>query len=448
MKKGAFTDAASAKPGLLEIANGGTVFFDELGEMSPRMQTRLLRALESREVVRVGGTRPRPFDARIIGATNRDLEAAVRAGTFRSDIFFRFGGFTFSVPPLRQRPEEVPWLAQKFLEDAHRGAQQAIDVRKRFSPAAINKLVAYAWPGNVRELRNVVQRAAVLTEGTTIAAEDIPLPGSFQMVNGKDSPMVTGRHRLTACGLRPMPRRLFKAGRVFLTWQRLAPPPSHRPGPRCQPKRGTSTRSPRRPHMPRERTPPAAGPPMRVILTARPRSAPGLTPTPAFVSGPGPALTPGPFSGAFATPGPAFGTPVGTPVGTPGTVFGTPGPLVGRSPSPGLTEPLSTPPVTGQPPAQAEPSTGVGRAVDPSGAGTRETSAMPNRHAIFPEIPEPPASLDADQRADRAHMLELLRDTLWNVSEASRRSTVSRRTFITRMKRYGIPGHPPSRSRG
>jgi len=171
-EKGAFTDAKKTKPGLLELADGGSIFFDELGEMSTKMQLRLLRALETRQVTRVGATRARTFDARVIGATNRDLEQAVRDGTFRSDLFFRFGGFTFSIPPLRERLSEIPGLALHLLQASTKNAP---DAPRKFSPQALDHLCAHHWPGNVRELRNVIQRAVVLAESETIQVGDLPL---------------------------------------------------------------------------------------------------------------------------------------------------------------------------------------------------------------------------------------------------------------------------------
>ena len=158
-ERGAFTGAVKAKTGLLEAANGGTVLLDEVGEMPLATQAKLLRVLESREVMRVGSVETRAIDVRVVAATNRDLPSFVAAGGFRSDLYFRLNGITIRVPPLRERREEILPLARMFLAQASQGRPTA------FTAAALTKLESYAWPGNVRELRNVVERAVVLSEG-------------------------------------------------------------------------------------------------------------------------------------------------------------------------------------------------------------------------------------------------------------------------------------------
>jgi DNA-binding NtrC family response regulator len=170
-EKGAFTDAKQGKPGLLEMADGGTVFFDELGDMSPRMQQRLLRALEVREVQRVGGVKTRKVDIRVVGATNKNLEAEVEAGNFRSDMFYRFGGFVLTIPPLRERPEDIEPLARWFARSACKDAGRE---DAAIAPEAIARLLAHNWPGNVRELKNVIDRAVVLADDGTIRLEHLP----------------------------------------------------------------------------------------------------------------------------------------------------------------------------------------------------------------------------------------------------------------------------------
>jgi transcriptional regulator with PAS, ATPase and Fis domain len=171
-EKGAFTGAVQAKPGLLETAAGGTVLLDEIGEMPAGLQTKLLRTLETRQVTRVGGLSPRPIDVRFIAATNRDLEAEVAAKVFRQDLFFRLNGMSLTIPPLRERPEEIEALARRFLADASAAAKRRTP---RLSEEALAVLVAYAWPGNIRELRNVVERALVLCEDGAITTEHLPV---------------------------------------------------------------------------------------------------------------------------------------------------------------------------------------------------------------------------------------------------------------------------------
>jgi DNA-binding NtrC family response regulator len=163
-EKGAFSGADRAKPGLFEAADGGTLFLDEIGELPLPLQPKLLRALESGEIRRVGATRPMGVDVRLIAATNRDLEAECDQGRFRQDLFWRLNVLTIRLPPLRERPEDIPGLVEHFL------AGQAMTV----DSDAMRLLAAYPWPGNVRELRNTVQRAALLTTRPTLVATDLP----------------------------------------------------------------------------------------------------------------------------------------------------------------------------------------------------------------------------------------------------------------------------------
>lgn len=158
-ERGAFTGAVQSKAGLLEVAHGGTIFFDEIGEMPPPVQAKLLRVLEACEVTRVGGVRPRAIDIRVVAATNRDLRQQVAQGRFREDLFFRLDGMSIAIPPLRQRVGEIPHLAKRFAADA-----SAADGRPSpsISAAAMARLIQHSWPGNVRELRNVIRRAVLL----------------------------------------------------------------------------------------------------------------------------------------------------------------------------------------------------------------------------------------------------------------------------------------------
>lgn len=170
-ERGAFTGAVSQKKGKLEVGEGGTVFLDEIGELALPMQAKLLRVLQEREFERVGGTRPIKLDVRLIAATNRDLKEASRAGTFRSDLYYRLNVVSLQMPPLRERREDIPLLAAFFA------AQHGEKVKRRIagiSPGARACLMRYDWPGNVRELENAIERAVVLGSTELILAEDLP----------------------------------------------------------------------------------------------------------------------------------------------------------------------------------------------------------------------------------------------------------------------------------
>ncbi len=170
-EKGAFTGADRRKIGYFEAANGGTIFLDEIGEIRESVQSKLLRVLEEHKISRVGGTREIDVNVRVVCATNRDLEAEVGRGAFREDLFFRVSAFTIVVPPLRDRPAEIPLLAQHFLRRAARDTGFA---EPSISDACAAALRAYAWPGNVRELRNAMERAIVLHSGGAVEIEDLP----------------------------------------------------------------------------------------------------------------------------------------------------------------------------------------------------------------------------------------------------------------------------------
>ena len=170
--KGAFTGAVSAHRGLFQSADGGTLFLDEIGEMPPTMQVKILRALQTREVLEVGATRPVKVDVRIITATNKDLAQAVKAGTFREDLFYRIQVIPLTVPPLRARREDIPLLAQVFLRQSiERAGKTTV---RGFMPDAMQKLMAYHWPGNVRELEHAVEKAVVLSPRDMITADLLP----------------------------------------------------------------------------------------------------------------------------------------------------------------------------------------------------------------------------------------------------------------------------------
>ena len=169
-EKGAFTDATQRTNGVFRETSGGTVFLDEIGELSAAAQAALLRVLETGKVTRVGGSQEDAVDVRLVAATHRDLEAMCEAGDFRWDLFFRINTMTLEVPPLRQRPEDIEPLAQRFLQEANQLEQMAI---RGLSEPAWLALRAYHWPGNVRELRNVIQRAVVLASGDEISLADL-----------------------------------------------------------------------------------------------------------------------------------------------------------------------------------------------------------------------------------------------------------------------------------
>ena len=171
-EKGAFSGAEGQKAGMFELANGGTLFLDEIGELDAKMQVKLLRVLDGVPYYRLGGTRKVAVDARIVAATNKNLEQAVEAGTFRGDLFHRLNQVSIQVPPLRDRVEDVAPLAYHFLHE--------VDPRLDLGEDALNALEDYWWPGNVRELRNAITRAAVLAESWEICAADLNLRQSSQ----------------------------------------------------------------------------------------------------------------------------------------------------------------------------------------------------------------------------------------------------------------------------
>ena len=171
-ERGAFTGAQARRKGKFEAADGGTVFLDEIGDISLKTQTDLLRVLQEKEIVRLGSTTPIKVDFRCLAATNRDLEAMVKEGTFRFDLFYRLNILRIQLPPLRERPEDIPLLAEAFLKKHGTAMNKPVG---RISPEAMNVLLKYDWPGNVRELENAIERALVIGKGLDIAPSDFPM---------------------------------------------------------------------------------------------------------------------------------------------------------------------------------------------------------------------------------------------------------------------------------
>ncbi len=188
-EKGAFTGAAAKRQGKFEQANGGTLFLDEIGDMSANVQAKLLRALEERRIERLGGNESIPVDVRIVSATHRPLEQEITAGNFRADLFYRLRVVTIEIPPLRQRREDIPMLAETFVRAAAERYQLPI---RQIGQTALRRLVEYDWPGNVRELKNTMERAVIMAEGDELTAHDLPPeitigPPRSGMANGDNS---------------------------------------------------------------------------------------------------------------------------------------------------------------------------------------------------------------------------------------------------------------------
>ena len=191
--RGAFTGAHASKRGLFEKADGGTLFLDEIGDMGLVLQGKLLRVLQDREIRAVGGTQSVRVDVRIIAATNRDLEAEIAAGRFREDLFYRLNVIPIHIPPLRERPDDVPALVEAFLR------RHADGRRRFFAPEALERLLAHSWRGNARELENVIERALALSDAETLGPEDVPLPGGVtpEKPRGEDFLAGAAAHGMT-----------------------------------------------------------------------------------------------------------------------------------------------------------------------------------------------------------------------------------------------------------
>lgn len=192
-EKGAFTDAKGSKRGLLELADGGSLFLDEVGDMALVSQTKLLKVIESKRFKRLGGTVDHVVDIRIIAATNRDLEVAVRDGRFREDLYYRLKVIPIVLPPLRERREDIPLLLQHYM------ARYSAEFHKHFSRVsdeALQLLLAYSWPGNVRELRNLVERILILEKGDTLLPEHLP-----PEITAPSAPVAAAHYTLPAAGV-------------------------------------------------------------------------------------------------------------------------------------------------------------------------------------------------------------------------------------------------------
>jgi transcriptional regulator with PAS, ATPase and Fis domain len=181
-EKGAFTGATAFKPGKFDMAHGGTIFLDEIGDMPVNLQAKILRVLQEKEFYRVGGTHTIKVDVRFLASTNQNLERMVQEGAFREDLFYRLNVFSLHLPPLRERKEDLPVLVDHFLK--------ALPKRVEISSVALQMLMAYSWPGNIRELKNVIESAAVITEGGFI--EPAQLPGKITSLFAKTSSSQAG----------------------------------------------------------------------------------------------------------------------------------------------------------------------------------------------------------------------------------------------------------------
>jgi two-component system response regulator AtoC len=176
-EKGAFTDARSTKPGIVEIANKGTLFLDEIGDISPIVQPKILRFIQSGEFRRVGGKTVLKADCRILSATNKNLKEEVKAGRFREDLLYRLNVITIDIPPLRARKQDIPMLIASFLN-----TRMKTKVKKNISTRAVEVLMEYDWPGNIRELENVIERAAILCQNNIIEPHDLSLPSTAMSI--------------------------------------------------------------------------------------------------------------------------------------------------------------------------------------------------------------------------------------------------------------------------
>jgi len=205
-EKGAFTGAVSSRPGRFELAQGGTLFLDEIGTLSLGVQSKLLRALESREVERVGGRRPIPVDFRLVSATNESLDDRVAAGTFREDLFYRINAVVVRIPPLRERPDDVPLIADHFLR---RLAARHGRGPKALSPAVVERLKAHPWRGNVRELRHAIETLVLFSDGEEIGEDDLPRALRSDTPRAPGEPRAGGGAKDFATSVADFERRLL-----------------------------------------------------------------------------------------------------------------------------------------------------------------------------------------------------------------------------------------------
>ncbi len=213
-EKGAFTDAHEARAGKFELASGGTLFLDEIGDMSLAGQAKLLRVLEEKTIVRVGGSKPIHTDVRVLAATNQKLAELVRAKRFREDLYFRLNVVTLELPPLRERGDDVMLLAEHFLREFCRRAGRRVP---KFTAAARKRLESHTWPGNVRELRNLMERLAYLSSGDRIEAEDLAFilsPVGRHAVAHRRRPDAQRRHARISTKVHPASRSTRARGNV------------------------------------------------------------------------------------------------------------------------------------------------------------------------------------------------------------------------------------------
>jgi len=212
-EKGAFTGALRQKHGLFEVAHGGTIFLDEVGDISPDVQAKLLRVLETSRFRRLGGTEEIAVDVRVVAATNRNLKDAIARGHFREDLFYRLSTFTVEIPPLRERCDDIRMLADHFTTQFN----VRFSVSKRLSPEAMDALTRHTWPGNVRELIHVVEQAVALSDGDLVRFDD--LPASIRM-NGKGGSEVRRKENTAKAGPIPTLREVERA-HIFAVLERV-----------------------------------------------------------------------------------------------------------------------------------------------------------------------------------------------------------------------------------
>ncbi len=215
-ERGAFTGALTRKAGKFEAAHQGTLMLDEIGEMSPTIQAKFLRVLEGHPFERVGGSEPVEVDVRVIAATNRDLEHDVTEGRFRRDLYFRLHVLEIVVPPLRERPQDIPEIANYFFRKFAGETSRKV---RGFTPRAMEQMTRYLWPGNVREVKNVVERALVLAEGEYIDQQDLMLSKLPASSDGASTATVSS-NSFQACSLDEMERRHILATLQSTNWNK------------------------------------------------------------------------------------------------------------------------------------------------------------------------------------------------------------------------------------